>query len=51
MYLPLVLCGGELEVGQVGGEPAHGQQGGGGTVGGGHPGGGLAAIWGALKLE
>ena len=37
--LPLVLCWGEVEVGRVGGELTHGQQGGGGTVGGGLPGG------------
>ena len=39
MYLPVVLCVGEVEVGGVGGELPHGQRGGGGTVGGGHPGG------------
>ena len=36
---PLVLCGGEVEVGRVGGELTQGQQGGGGMVGGGLPGG------------
>ena len=50
MYLPLVLCVGEVEVGQVGGELLHGQQGGSGTVGGGLTGGRDGLTLGATRV-
>ena len=37
VYLPLVLCEGEVEAGRVSGELPDGQQGGGGTAGVGLP--------------